>query len=429
MISQTKIVIIHIDTLRKEYLGSWLLGEILKKNGYKVLLTSRHSTKRLLNFFTPDIFICTHVFQLNASEWKKLVDRGIKIYISESEGTDHEIGVSTTYPHEYAGQVIDYSVFSGIFVWGKFSYDWLIKNRNIDPQKVYLNGSIRQSTLCKPNRKKDSVVVGILSRFEIINTFDKRHPFANLMSIDPENPAWSWYFERCAIDSETFSIINKLADILIAQGHLVSIRPHPNENLEGYQLLKNKFGCSFSIDESYSINEWLSTVSVVLGTTSTAFTEPYIAKIPIISTSKIQHFHYSDADQAKLIQKFDMSAYTPASVSEAASLCIQLDLAPKSSVELDQYFKHFYTLDSPVDPIDRIVSVVDKDIQAGLHLSKLLGYFWATFILLCLDILFLVIGTIRSRNLRSLGTLGIYNYNMLLHKPSLFMKNILKRLI
>ena len=83
MISQTKIVIIHIDTLRKEYLGSWLLGEILKKDGYKVLLTSRHSTKRLLNFFTPDIFICSHVFQLNASEWKKLVDRGIKIYISE----------------------------------------------------------------------------------------------------------------------------------------------------------------------------------------------------------------------------------------------------------------------------------------------------------------------------------------------------------
>ena len=73
------------------------------------------------------------------------------------------------------------------------------------------------------------------------------------------------------------------------------------------------------------------------------------------------------------------------------------------------------------------VSVVDKDIQEGSHSSKLIGYVWATFILLCFDILFLVIGTIRSRNLRSLGTLGIYNYNMLLHKPSLFMKNILNK--
>lgn len=427
MRNSRKTVVIHIDALRREYLSAWLLGERFKRAGYRVLLTSRHSTARLLKFFTPNIFIPTHVFLIEPRKLADFVKRGIKIYVSEVEGTDHEIGVSTTYPDKAYNEAIDYSIFSGIFVWSNYAYNWLIINRSIDPQKVYKNGSVRQSILSRPVRKTNAVVVGILSRFEIINTFDKRHFFSNLMTLDPEDADWRWYFERCAIDSETFSIVNKLMGILLKKGYRISMRPHPNENLEGYQLLKDKFGTSFELDNSYSINEWLSSVSVVFGTTSTAFTEPYLAHIPIVSTSKIQNFNYSAEDQVKLIRKFDMSAYTPATIEEAAGLCTQLSLPAKSSAELDDYFNSFYSLDNPVDPIDRIIDVIEKENADSPATTSVYEYYFAQSFLVLVDFLFLLKGALRSGNFRSLGTLVIYNYNRLLHRPSAFMKSILQK--
>lgn len=425
--ASNKIVIIHIDTFRREYLSAWLLGECLKKRGYKVFLTSRHSTTRFLKLFTPDIFICTHVFQLRASQMEDLVRRGVKIYINEVEGTDHELGVSSTYPHQYAGETIDYNLFSGIFVWGKFSHDWVVEHHKIDPERVIVNGSTRQSIYSRPVGKAGNTVVGIISRFEIINTFDKRHVFSNLMSLDPEDPEWIWYYERCAIDSQTFSIVYKIMGDLISKGYKISMRPHPNENLEGYQLLKAKFGDSFELDQSMNINEWLSDVSVVVGTTSTAFTEPYLAKIPIISTSKIQDFHYSDKDQSHLIGKFDLAAHTPENIADAINLCINSELPARSSSELDEYFNRFYSLSNEIDPIDKIVATVDGD-NIDKTKSSPLKYYIASTVLLLLDLIYILKGIFKMRNIRSFGTLKIYNYNRFFHKPSSFMKNTLSNI-
>jgi surface carbohydrate biosynthesis protein len=417
-----KTVVIHIDALRREYLSAWLLGECFKQNGFRVLLTSRHSTIRLLKYFTPDILISTHAFLLKPKEWVDLVERGTQVYINEVEGTDHEFGVSTTYPETFYDEKIDYSLFSAIFVWGDFSYDWVIKNRAVPAHRVFLNGSTRQSALSRPKRKTDNVVVGILSRFEIINTFDNRHPFVNLMALDPEEAGWRWYYERCMIDSETFSIVSKLMGMLVEKGYHISMRAHPNENLEPYKLLKEKFGEFFKIDNAYSINEWLSTVSVVVGTTSTAFTEPYLAKIPIISTSKIQNFHYSGKDQADLIRQFDQAAYTPESVREMFELCIKLDLIEKSSADLDGYFNAFYSFENPVDPIEKIVDVVKNDHIHSQTAVKI-NYFFANLFLYALDALFIVKNS--TTNFRSIGMIKGYNYNRFFHRPSAYMMNIL----
>ena len=61
---KNKIVLIHIDSIRREYLSSWLLAEKFKEKGYNVLLSSRHSTGRLLKLFTPSVFISTHAFTI-----------------------------------------------------------------------------------------------------------------------------------------------------------------------------------------------------------------------------------------------------------------------------------------------------------------------------------------------------------------------------
>ena len=97
-----------------------------------------------------------------------------------------------------------------------------------------------------------------------------------------------WWYERLPIDAEAFSISFKLMKKLVKNGFNVSVRPHPNENLEAYKKLKKYLGPLFSIDTSNSIHEWLSKVNVIFGTSSSAFTEAYLYNIPIISSTKIK---------------------------------------------------------------------------------------------------------------------------------------------
>ena len=415
-----KTVVIHVDALRREFLSAWLLGEYFKKKGYNILLTSRHSSERILKFLKPDIFISSHVFLLTPMQWKNVISKGTKVYINEAEGTSHLHGVSTTYPETYNNQKIDYSLFSAIFVWGDYSYNFLIKNRKIDSGKVYLNGSTRQSSMSRPKRNTDKLVVGIISRFEIINPFDNRHSFVNLMNLDPENPDWKWYYERCAVDSEAFSITSKLISKLIKLGYYVSMRAHPNESTDSYKLLKKKFGKFFEVDKSLSINEWLNNVSVVVGTTSTAFTEPYLAKIPIISTSKIQNFHYSGDYQFH--DNFDLPAYHPKTIDEMVELCTNPELAAKSSKELDEFLNSFYSLENKTDPIVKIVDVVSNENKNG---STKINYTIAKFFLYVLDIIFIIKNLII--NFKEISTKTNYNYIRFLHKPTLFMMNILNK--
>ena len=426
---KNKIVLIHIDAIRREYLSSWLLGEKFKEKGYDVLLSSRHSTGRLLKLFTPAVFITTHAFTIKPRNLYRLKKRGTKIYINEVEGIDNEYGVSTTYPKYYCREKIDYNIFSGIFVWGEFTYKYLNKKNIINEENLHRNGSIRQSKFCKPIVKQDKQnVIGIIARFEIINTYDSRHPFLNLLNLDPEDANSRWYFERCVIDSEAFSIVFKLIKKLIENGYKVSLRAHPNEDINAYRKLKIAFGPLFEIDKSYDINEWLSSVSLVVGPTSTAFTEPYLAKIPIISISKIQKFKYNSVDRTSILDKFDKSAYTPETVNEAYIMCTSNSLKPKEIKELDNYFREFYSLDNENDPINNLVNTVTKN-KSNFQKSKfenLLSFLIQSLYLYFCDFFFIIKNFIKSFRSKNFNKLRQYNYNRFLHRPTSFMKTLNK---
>lgn len=427
MFSKNKIVVIHIDSIRREYLSSWLLGEKFKERGYNVLLSSRHSTWRLLKFFTPTIFVSTHPFTLKISHLENLIKRGTKIYVNEVEGTDNENGVSSTYPEFYLGKKIDYNIFSGIFVWGEFTYNWLLEKRKVKEKNLFLNGSIRQSKFCRPIKKQDNeIVVGIISRFEIINTYDGRHPFENLVSLDPEDVNLKWYYERCAIDSEAFSIVVKLIKKLIENGYRVSFRPHPNENIAAYDILKRDFGALFTIDNSYNLNEWLSSVSIVLGNTSTAFIEPFMAGIPIISISKIQKFNYTDTKIKSVLSQFDKAAYLPDTIDNAYGICTTDNLKPQNSDELDIYFNKFYSLKNNVDPIENIINIIGDDTKhIAQSKSKMINSFIIQyFFLLICDVLLVIKYLIFEKSFNKLKIYKNYNYNRIFHRPSIYMKKL-----
>jgi len=301
-------IVLHVDSLRRDFVALVNLKLELETSGYKVLLTSRSSTSKLLAYFTPSILILSHPFTLSVEELNSLRIRKTKIYILEVEGIlNHENGIASTYP-----DYLDYDLFEGLFVWNKWSKNWLIANRKINSNKIYVTGSLRNHGLSMIVQNNKERIIGILSRFELINTFDSRHFFENLLTLDPEDENNRWYFERISIDSEVFSIISNLIYRLIGKGYKVSVRPHPNENIDAYRLLQKKFGKLLEIDKSYDILSWLNKLSVIVGPVSTAYTEAYLLGIPIISTEKIQRFHLNEvSESARLLKNFSLSAYMP----------------------------------------------------------------------------------------------------------------------
>lgn len=417
------VVVIHVDSLRREYVSNWLLGQKFKRAGYRVILTSRISTPYLFRVFTPDVVILSHVFALNPAALTALIQRNVKVYINEVEGViEDEAAIASTYPDG----LIDYHLLAGIFVWSEWSRGWLLKHRNLDPLHVHVTGSIRNSVLVKRKEAKHVPMVGILSRFELINTFDGRHNFENLLVIDPEDEALRWYYDRLAIDAEAFSIVSKMIGIFTAKGIAVSIRPHPNENVSSYRLLQQKFGPLFSIDASYDLNEWLSKVSVVVGPTSTAYTEAYLAGIPIVSTQGIQKCHYTGLDRIKIINEFARAAHMPKTIDAAVVLCMNPSLPPVDSPVLNEYFHSFYSTGRNTDPIDEIVKIVLSDSPVdhfrGRRVFRRLG----PILKYLIDVASLCRATLTRHPLRALLNMKQYNFCAVLHSPSAYMKRLEK---
>lgn len=419
---KNQIIVIHIDALRREYLSSWFLAERLKKNGFRVLLTSRHSTAKLLNFFTPDAFISTHVFQLTPEQWQKLKSNKGNAFINEVEGTNNVQGVSSTYPAKNHKAInYNYKNFSKIFVWNNYTKNWLIKNRRVSKKTVLSIGSIRLSKYLRTPKENQTKTVGILSRFELINTFDNRHFFENLMTIDPESKNTKWYYERCAIDSEGFSIAFKLISSLASKGYKVIMRPHPNENLDAYSILKKKFKKSLEIDTSYAIEEWIAKVSRIFGPISSASAEAYLSKVPIISTAGIQKFKPQDKAFKQVMKMFGMASYTPSSVKKAIEMCLDKSLKPKKSNIFNLFLKTFYKYDVVHDPIDLVVENILSIQSKKKSSSNLLRFLWARLLVITFDLCVLVKRLCSLTPFKNLKAHKMYNFNCLLHRPSAYM--------
>ena len=65
---KNNIAVIHIDTLKREYFASRVLRQKLKKEGFNILLTSWHSTERLLRIFSPKVI---DNIKDDSSSWEK----------------------------------------------------------------------------------------------------------------------------------------------------------------------------------------------------------------------------------------------------------------------------------------------------------------------------------------------------------------------
>lgn len=417
------LALVHVDTLRREYTSAWLLAQELGARGYRVLLTSRLSTGLMLKCIVPDVVVLTHTFTLPNQVKRLARARGTRIYVNIVE----EVMEDETYMSIMYRPDVEVENFDGVFVWSSWARDWVVKNTKLDASRVHCVGSIRNSVLKHLPQRSKTGVVGILSRFESLNTWDRRHPFIDLMGIDAEdtsNVDTRYYFEKKLIDAEAFSLTSKLIRQLLAHGKKVALRPHPNEFKDSYQLLEKEFGPNLIIDSSKDICEFLSGLDVVAGPVSSAYTEAYIAGIPIVSLHRIQRYSYRDREIYESLDRLSEAAHLPGTVADAVQLCLQPDLKPQRSAGLDQYLDAFYSLRGHPDPVGDVTDVIAREqsqLSGFTHRSNLL----APVVLLVIDILRLIQSVSFGRRKMPLAVLRQYHYNGLLHKPSSFMRRLL----
>jgi surface carbohydrate biosynthesis protein len=412
------IALIHIDALRREYSSVWLLSKYLERNGFKVILSSRSSTTYLLKLFTPNLLILSHPFTITNKLLEKLRKKGTKIIITEVEGivrVEHDI--SATYP-EY----IKFDNFDIVYVWNQWSKDWLKKNRSLGSCKVEVSGCIRNDLIkfIDSSRKDDRI--GIIGRYELINSFDSRHNFENLRYMEQR------HIERWHVDLDSFLVVRDLTKYLLSKGYKVSFRPHPNENVKSYQILKDFFGDGFEINEGFDYYEWLGTLDKVVGTVSSAFLEPYLAEIPTICIDSL--FDYKGPPNLEEWRKLTREgSYLPKNSKELYSLCLDKELKPKTSKKLNQYLMDLYSIDDAQNS-NTTVNVVNHLVTnlQGLKKSSAIKILYVDIIKVFLEILVLIRCMVQNTGAWSMQNLRQYDYNSLIHGPSRFMKFYYKTL-
>lgn len=415
-----KTVVIHTDALRREYPANWLIAERLKLDGYRVFITSRLTTNRLVQLFPPDILILSHVFSYDQDFLLKLKARGTKIYANEVEGEieGNDVGISGTYPDN-----INYEVFDGIFVWSHWSRIWLNGNRAVPLSQVHAIGCTRLSLLSYVSSMNTKPVIGFISRFEIFNPFDGRHQFENLLLINPFSARGESYLERNNVDAECFSIGMAIVSRLIDLGVTVIIRPHPNEDLKPYNLVQEHFGPLVKIDKGHDYANFLNQVTHILAPLSSAFTEPYLLKKPIISTLGMQKNKYEVKHQQPFSTSFSKAAFEPHDIDTAVDFLMNTDLVSKQDESLDKQLSSMYALENDSDPIEELISIITQVETTLSRKQRILNYMMAPF-KLGIDLIYIVYCLARKDPVLAFRTLKQYHYNSLIHKPNVFMKNI-----
>jgi len=404
-----RLIIIHIDTLRREYPYCYLLKKGFEQLGYRVLLVSRRNIRAVLNIVLPEILIVSHCFSLSSDFMRKIKDK-TDIYVIGVEAIGDG---SYMWPYDYPEEV-DLRSFKGIFLWNRYFRDWLIQNREIASERVYCVGSPRVS-MSKYIEKKNTNVIGFVGRFEFLNTFDKRPALTNLINMKDDR---RHFLYRFFAEVEGAVIYGDIIDYLINSGFKVSIRPHPQECESTYNVLKDKYKGKLAVDDSADYLGWLESVGLIVATLSTSLTEAYLIGKPIISVDRMFKENYM-IHYDKWMENYMSIAYAPSSLEEVKEL-FKNDLnAKRSSPEMDEYLERHYNIkgDQGFDALEKIVRVIHKESGTG-NRCPWVRYMFVRVMFFHLDIILLIRSYFRKTLYREFH----YNYCCFWNKPSSFMK-------
>lgn len=422
----TKPIIIYVDALRRDLLIASVIQALLKKRGFISFLVSRNTHKSCIKFIKPSLYIIVKNFLKNfEQDIINYIDKS-DIFIIDAEGamTAERCQVHLSQFGLKFKEII--KIVKLAFIWNKSFQDFTVENGAKKNQtiitgspKIGLSKYINKINKTKPKSNK----IGFVGRFSVINNFNKD----TALSISLNRYQSYDTFKRGAIgELEVLNIYYNLIEKIIDEtDFIISIKPHPNESIQSWDILKNKFGNRIEICKpEIDFLEWMFTVDKIVTTPSTSMVEPLLNQIPIISIHKIMggstmHTYYED-----MLDGLLESVETPKNENELI-LSVKKKFTKTSEVKnkTKKTLKDFYNITgddySGYNFFDNFFEeIINKYKPSKIH-KIVSGYYYLYYAILNY-LKFLKASYFRNSNLFD------YNYNYFATKKSPIIKRIAK---
>lgn len=281
-----KLVLIHIDEVRRDFITYSCLGMLLADRGWTVQFSNRTDMAKKLCELRPHAFIChNYDLMMNMIDQVKM---HTKLFIIPGEGYwSHAPFVKWVYWREgFERQLAD---IEKIFVWGNSQRDVLIDYGIFREEQIVVAGNPRHDLLTVIDRHRlivPTLPVGMISNLSLLNPHSGQ---SILQSIDalrdchggyyPDNRnVEDIYWTYVANARVTFELLDRLTK---NSTHAVCYRPHQRENMLGYGYLLSKYGDRLLLDKQ-EFHEFLFSAKVITGFSSTALLEAMMLGKPTL---------------------------------------------------------------------------------------------------------------------------------------------------
>lgn len=366
MALKSNIVFLYADSLRRDLSTCLILEKALQSRGYSTFICSRRNFQRFTRFVLPSKLLLVGQVEMCAAPpfYQEMQQAGAEIYLVPSEGfASHEYYV-LMYPEK-----IEYDPLKAIFFWGELPRKWFLEHRKItDTKKLVRAGSTRVS-IAKQYRKiikHDGRRVGFLGRFSTLNDIYGRN-LARLLMYDATKSERAQFIGRVSAEMGAFAGYLELFDYIVNNtDYRISVRPHPNEDIATYNLLVDRYKGRFEIDGAIDVAEWMSSCKAIIGLSSTAFPDAYVAQTPVICLDKMLGTQDATLDYESYMKYMYMCSYLPASLEELKELLKRDQLPPVATNEFLEFFENYYLGDTEI-VFDTIIEAASKNhVKTGI---------------------------------------------------------------
>ena len=219
-----------------------------------------------------------------------------KIYFMPAEG----YGLDNEYEVMYPDSDI-YDSISAIYFWGKIPYNWFKNNRRINNINHLKITGYNRFPIAKAYREiniKNKSRIGFIGRFPASNDIYKRSIMWFFLIENSNEDIDKILFRSQTVTKAVWFYSRVFNEIIKNSNYIISYRPHPNEDIETYKILSEKFGERFELNFDYDIAEWASKCHKIVGLASTSFIDSSMTMTPVISIDKL-------IDTTTQTEKFD----------------------------------------------------------------------------------------------------------------------------
>ena len=283
----SKPILIYVDSVSRDLLVATILKNVLEDKQFKVFLVSRTTYKLLVKIIKPQVYIVIKNFLKNFEEDLIPYLKKTDVLIIDAEGAMTEERCEYHFTHFGIKLDKTLDIIKRAYLWNENFSSFLKKKLNISNKNVSVMGSPKLSLAkyySSPLSKLN--VIGFVGRFSATNDFMQRTALFTTLERKIKNDLYS---DGAIGELNVLNVYLRTIDKLIKNTNLkISIRPHPNEKFDSWNILKEKYGQRIDIsgnDEDFL--EWMKRVDKIVATPSTSIIEPLILNKPVICVDKV----------------------------------------------------------------------------------------------------------------------------------------------